>query len=103
MTLEEFAKLLSKVGMPVAFDHFEAPQSLPFLVYVVTDITTLFGDGQNYYDCNNVQLELYTKGKDKTKESLIESLLSGAELTFSKSEGYVDDQQYYMVTYDMTI
>lgn len=101
--LESLYEALSSLGLPVAFDHFEVAQELPYIVYIVTDSNDFAADNIAYFASDNVQIELYTVKKDKQRELAVEALLTSYGVYFAKSEGYLSDEQMYMVTYQVTI
>ena len=103
MTLAELKTLLETSQMPVAFDHFVTEQTLPYLVYIVAENSTFSADGKVYYTAPVIQLELYTALKDEAKEGTVQQILDGASFFYTKAEGYLPDEQMYMVTYTFTL
>lgn len=101
--LEELYEALASLGLPVAFDHFEVAQELPYIIYIVTDSNDFAADNIAYYASDNVQIELYNEVKSKDRESAVENLLRSYGVYFAKSEGYLPDEQMYMVTYQVAI
>ena len=103
MTLEDLKDLLDTTDLPVAFDHFNTEQALPYMAYIVTGNDSFAADGTVYYTAPNIQLELYTKFKDETTEGTVEAVLNGVPFFYTKAEGYLPDEQMYMVTYQFTL
>lgn len=103
MTLEELKDILDTSELPVAFDHFVTEQTLPYLVYIVADNVSFFAEGKTYYTAPVIQLELYTALKDETTEGTVEAILDGAPFAYTKAEGFLPDEQMYMVTYAFTL
>jgi hypothetical protein len=101
--LADFTTLLLSSGLPVALNHFDTPQKLPYLIYVLLPHNMEAADGINYFDSLNIQIELYTTIKDPAKESAVEKLLTDAGYFFTKDEGYLSDEKMYMVTYQISI
>lgn len=101
MTLEEFKTLLERTTLPCAFDHFKTPQSLPYLIYLVTENSEFSADNVNYHTDPVIQVELYTEIKNQTLEETVENVLGG--FFFTKDEGYLSDEQMYLVTYQLTL
>lgn len=101
MTLAELKTLLSTntAEIPVAFDHFKTAQSLPYMIYIVTGNDNFAADNGAYYKDSVIQLELYTELKSETTEAVVEAVLDSVPFFYSKDEGYLDDEQMYMVTY----
>lgn len=103
MTLEELNTLLKTTKLPVAFDHFKTEQELPYLVYIVTGNNNFPADNRMYHTDAVIQLELYTLFKSEDTESTVESVLDGVPFFYTKTEGYLPDEQMYMVTYQFTL
>lgn len=103
MTLEELKDILDTSELPVAFDHFVTEQTLPYLVYIVTDNLNIPADNKVWYTAPQIQLELYTNLKDETTEGTVEAILDAVPFFYTKAEGYLPDEQMYMVTYQFTL
>lgn len=103
MTLSEFSTLLATTGLPVAFDHFPTPQSLPYIVYVVIENNQFEADNTVYHSSPQIQVELYTQYKSEGTEQILETVLKSVPFTFTKDEGYLTDERMYMVTYQFTL
>ena len=101
MTLEGLSTLLETSGYPVAYDHFISPQTAPFVCYLTSGASVFAADGKTYYSSPMVQVELYTKLKDLSAEEKLESVLE--DFSWSKSEGYLQDVDLYLVTYTLPI
>lgn len=103
MTLAELKSLLETSHLPVAFDHFVAEQTLPYLVYIVADNNNFPADDKAFYTAPQIQLELYTNLKNETTEGTVETILNSVPFFYTKAEGYLPDEQMYMVTYQFTL
>lgn len=101
MTLEELNTLLNTASLPVAFDHFKEPQRLPYIVYIVAGNDTEAADNVAWSVEQRVQVELYSDNKDQALEETVENILSG--FYFEKDEGYLTDDEMYMVTYTFSL
>lgn len=97
MTLAQFVELFEDCGMPIAFDHFKTPQTLPYLVYIVTTNDGFAADNKTFHIVPELQLELYTEQKDMDKEATVEAIID--DFYYTKEEEYLDDEQMYMVAY----
>lgn len=102
MTLKELKTLLETSQMPVAFDHFKTAQKLPYIVYIIADNNQLAADNVVYHSDPFIQVELYTERKDMDSEATVESLI-GPLYFYTKEEGYLPDEQMYLVTYRFTL
>lgn len=101
MTLEEFVNLFDGTQVPIAFDHFKTAQKLPYMVYTIIGNNNMPADDVVYYTTPQIQLELYSVSKNTTLEATIENVLNG--FFYEKNEGYLFDEQMYMVTYQFTL
>lgn len=103
MTLEEFINLFNGTHLPIAFDHFKVSQKLPYLVYIVTTNTTFPADNKVYHLHPTIQLELYMELKTEETEQEVEAILDSVPFVYTKDEGYLTDEQMYMVTYQFDL
>jgi len=101
MKLSDIADILSATGLPVAFDHFNDAQALPFIVYLVAGNQSEPAEDAQWHMIEEIQVELYSKEKSTSLEETVESAL--ADFYFEKSEGYLIDEQMYMVTYQFLL
>lgn len=99
MTEQELYTLLNTLNIPIAYDHFLTPQSLPFAVYRVQDITPFDADNQTIFYDNNYELSLCTEYRNFTLEASIESLLSSKNLPFNKSITYIESERFFQTNY----
>lgn len=107
MTVEEFYDLFNDIdqttGLPIAFDHFRVSQALPYLVYIVIGNNNVSADNSVYYTAPEIQLELYTENKSESTEATVENVLDSVPFFYTKDEGYLTDEQMYMVTYQFSL
>lgn len=105
MTQTELAAALATLGMPVAYGAFvdipehPAPKP-PFIVYQFGRSGDLMADNRNYVPISLFRIELYTEGKDPECEGQVEGLLASLELTFAKSEVWIDSERLFEVAYE---
>lgn len=102
MTLKELKELLETSQMPVAFNHFKTAQKLPYIVYIIADNNQLAADNVVYHSDSVIQVELYTVRKETDTEATVENLI-GPLFFYTKEEGYLPDEQMYLVTYRFTL
>ena len=104
-TLEEMVAVLDQTGFPIANVVFpkDEPHDPPYLIWLTTGSTDLYADGTNYLEVPDVQVELYTLRKDPASEKKVQSALSDSGFTYSKDEGWLDDEQMYMVIYNFAL
>lgn len=91
--------LLKSTGLPVAYHHFTAPPTPPYIVYLFTDSENFGADNRVYVKGDNYQVELYTDKKDLVAEGKIETALDGASIFYDKTELYIETEKLYQVIY----
>ena len=99
--LEGITGFKDKVGYR-SFPVGQAPE-LPFIVYLVTNTDNFAADNVVYAVQTNVDIELYSKYKDLTSETLIEAALNANNLVWEKYEVYIDSEEVYEMVYSITI
>lgn len=104
MTYKDIASMIDAIGLPFAYDHFDAdPQNPapdpPFIVFYYPGSDDLAADNTNYQRIRPLTVELYTDNKDFSLEETVEAALNGAGLVYSRLETYIDTERMYMVTY----
>lgn len=77
--------------------------ALPFIVYYSQGTDNAFGDNKTFHVVEDINICLYTKDKDITSETAVESALNSASLPWNKSEVYIDSEQCYEITYEITL
>ncbi len=89
----------------VAYRMFPAgaAPALPFIVYYSQGTNNAFGDNQTYHVVEDINICLYSTNKDTTPESAIESALNTAQIPWNKSEAYIDSEECYEITYEITL
>ena len=105
MTYEEIATMLSAVGVPFAYHHFEegSGQQPPFITFYYEGENDLKADNINYQLVRPLTIELYTNNKDFVLEAAVEAVLTANGLAYSRSETYIDSERMYMVTYNTEV
>ena len=105
MTYAEISQMISAVGIPYAYHHFEegSGQQPPFITFYYQGDNDFIADNINYQAVRPLTLELYTDNKDFALEAAVESVLTANGLTFSRSEIFIDSEQMYMVTYNTEV
>lgn len=105
MTYKEVATMVSGIGLPFAYDHFDEGNASPppFICFYFSGSHDFNADNENFQKIRPLVLELYTDNKDFSLEETVEAALSGAGLVFSRMETYIDSEKMYMVTYETEI
>lgn len=105
MKQEEFYKNLQNIGLPVTYDHWEegnAPE-LPYIVYRYPESRNFKAEGKVYFKKNIVEIELYTEEKNICLEESAEDLLDTMEITYDKTEEYIETERMYKILYEMEV
>ena len=105
MTYAEISQMISAVGIPYAYHHFEegSGQQPPFITFYYQGDNDFIADNINYQAVRPLTLELYTDNKDFALEAAVESVLTANDLAFSRTEVFIDSEQMYMVTYNTEV
>lgn len=108
MTLAELNNILTSIpGFADkvtyrAFDKGKAPK-MPFICYLATQTNNFDADNAVYHVIQGVDIELYTKRKDITSETAVETALNSNNIVWEKYEEYLDDEGCYQITYEVEV
>lgn len=108
MTLAEINSILKSIPgfeKKVAYRAFpkgKAP-ALPFICYLATQTNNFNADNHVYHVIQGVDIELYTRRKDYTSEAAVEAALNENDIIWEKYEEYLDDEEMYMITYEVEV
>ena len=103
--MDKIMELLSKTGIPFAYDHFaegESPDP-PFICFLLPASDNFSADGQVYFKVSEVHIELYTDKKDPELEERLEDILDAAGLFYDKMESYIETENLYEVLYELEV
>lgn len=98
--------MIAGIGLPYAYDHFseeEAPEAPPFICFLYPDRVDFIADNINYQPITRLVIELYSDNVDFDHEAEIEAALTSAELPFTCSREWLEDEKMYMTTYDTEV
>lgn len=101
MTHSDLFNILKKIGIEVAYDHFDTPVNPPFIVYRESDPDSLFADDINYVDFLNFEIELVTKKKDLLLENSISNKLKENEIPYRKNQLWDSAEKIYHTIYEI--
>ena len=105
MTYDDITNMLKEAGLPLAYDHFaegESPEP-PFLIFLFPGSDNMFADNGVYFKINQLNMELYTDKKDPELEEKLEDILTAHEISWEKSEVWIDSEKMYEVLYQTEI
>ena len=105
MTHQEVMKLLDKMKLPYAYDHFVEGESQepPFLVFLYPGSNNFAADGKVYFKGSKLNIELYTDIKDVKLEATVEAVLDEHGIFYEKSEVWIESENLYEVLYKMEV
>ena len=97
--------MLETTGLPFVYHHWaeNSAPPLPFLVYYFPQRQDFYADNGNYQKIAILDVELYTDTKDFTAEQRVEDVLAAHDISYTKTETYIDSEQMYEVLYEMEI
>ncbi len=103
MTVNDIYTLLTTSKIPVFYHHAPNGQTLPFMTYTIEQSSNFAADDKVYQKITSLSVDLYTKTKDIATEAIIEGVFDSANIPWSKTESYDDDEQFYMETYESEV
>ncbi len=105
MTYKEISHMIAGAGLPFAYYQFpeDTPQAPPFICFFFSQTDDVFADDTNYQRIVQLNIELYTSGKDFELEASLEEILTDNNLTYYKEENYIDSEKLYQIAYEMEV
>lgn len=85
-----------------AFPKDKAPK-LPYICYLETQTQNFTADNKVYEVIQGLDIELYTKTKSPDTESQVEAVLNNNGIVWEKYEDYIEDEEVYMITYEVEV
>lgn len=108
MNISELKNLISASGIPFVYDHWTSDDSenskppIPFGVFRFPESANFFADGQVYENITDVEVIIVTEYKDPTVEASIEKVLNDAEISWQKTETYIEKERVYNIEYSFS-
>lgn len=99
MTQAEVFTMLKQLNIPVAYDHFQTTQKLPFMAFLYPESNNTFADGKVYHKSNVLHIELYTEKKDTALELKLETILDNNNIPYQKNEMWIDEDKMFEILY----
>lgn len=93
---------LKTIGLPVANTTFKKAVSLPFIVFLEEDNTSGADELICIHD-RSITVEFYSSNIDKNIEKLVENLLKEKCIKYIKNRTWVDEDKFFMTTYDFNL
>lgn len=104
MKHKDLFNLLKKIGIPVAYDHFDDNKIMrpPFMAYREQSPDNFNADNKTYISLPNYEIELVTSKKDVELEEKISDLLTENNIPYEKPDGVWDnDEKIYHIFYEI--
>lgn len=103
MTLEQFKTMLSATGMQVAYQFFRNPPAMPFITYSQPATNNFIADGIVYKEIKHMYVTLWTNKRDETSEALIKNVFLQNGIKWQRTEGYIEEEQCYEITFEVEV
>ncbi len=105
MSYEQIEMLVSSMGCPCSYNHFDANSAppLPCIVFYYDTRKDFIADNRIYAKIVSLTVELYTGQKDLKTESQIENVFRHAKMPYTKNEDFDDGSQTFCESYTTTI
>ena len=104
MKFNEVFGLLKQLNIPVAYDHFDSPPSIPFITYSDSGSNHVYADNSVYKKQLFAEVELYTDKKDLSIEDQLEDLLDEREIVYSSYPTiWIDSEKLYQKIYEIGV
>ena len=96
--------MLKQLNIPVAYDHFDSPPSIPFITYLDSGSNHTYADNTVYKRALYVEIELYTDKKDLSIENKLEDLLDERGIVYSSYPTiWIDSEKLYQKIYEIGV
>lgn len=104
MELKTLYDRLKEVA-PTAYSHFNIGEAKapPFITYYYMNNDDFIADNVNYKAVNNIAVALYVDKKDLAIEKQIEDIFISLETPFSKTETWIESENFYEIFYEIEI
>jgi len=105
VTYDDIVAMIEETGIPSAYDHYaegESPNP-PYILFLLPSSDNFFADNSVYQQYEELAIELYTDTKQPPIERRIENVLIRHELSWNKTETWIDSEKLYEVRYSVVI
>lgn len=105
MTYEQINQMVESIGIESVYGQFSelTQKPAPYVCFYYPRSADLYADDSNYATIARLRMELYTDQKDFGLEETIERILTEQEITWRKSETYIDQQQLHSTIYESEV
>lgn len=103
MSHTELEKLLAAVGLPVAYHHFDAPPTAPFLVYLDSGSDPFYADNRTYTEAAGYRIELYGPLDLEPEAAKVRAVLDAADIPYTVSHSYVESEALFEAIFEIEV
>lgn len=103
MTIADVKKVLSVPGVTVHYDHAPEGTKVPFITYTCHADNNFFADDKVYQKISSMHAVLYSTKKDGKLEAMIEDALNEAEIPWSMTDEFKNEQKVFMTIYEAEV
>lgn len=105
VTYPEIAALISSVGLPYTYHHWEVGKvpPLPYIVFLYDQQRGFTADNSMYQKIVSVTLELYSNKKDFNAEERVEQTLEENGIIYEKYEEYISSEKMFEQVYEFEV
>lgn len=103
MTYQDIFSMLQETHLPVAYNFFETPKTLPYIIFTFPTNNDFVADNSNYVEIVRVQIELYTERKSIPTERILEGVLKSHNCVYEKSSAWIESESMNVTYFEMEI
>lgn len=103
MSYDGLLAILSPVGIPWAYHHWDAPPPPPYGVYLEGPYNTFYADDQNYLNVHTIRLEVYSAVRDPELDEKVEAALTAAGLTYTADFEWLESESLYESIFEIEV
>lgn len=100
MTIVDVKKVLSVPGVTVHYDHAPVGTNVPYVTYTCHADSNFFADDKVYQKISSMRAVLYSTKKNEKLEAMIEDALNEAEIPWSMTDEFENEQKVFMTIYE---
>lgn len=108
MTLPDIQTMLTGISgfaNKVAYEAFpnDVAPDPPYIAWTEEGTSNFGADGVVYHEIHNIVVELYSVTRNLTTEAAIENAFANNGIYWEKTIDFVDDENIYVTTYNISI
>lgn len=105
MNKEQIEQMLDQTGLEYWYRNTGSQEvsKLPYLLWHIPKSRNIRADGVVYHKTYRLNIELCTGEKDFNSEQMLEDVFDLYNLTYDKTETFLDDKAMYKILYEMEI